>query len=170
MAEMANRSSRRQQRQKARRIGILTDAQVAMGWFVILGLVALLGAIYLNQASRIAGTGRRVQILQNDLDELKRQNAELERSIAEAQSLDRLQQEAVRLGFQRAAPDDIEYLAISEYPIVSPPAVGETPPPPPPQPVGTIGEALRLALEGVLGDMVRGESGQPDLNGAESAR
>jgi FtsZ-binding cell division protein ZapB len=169
MAEMANRSSRRQQRQKAKRIGILTDAQVAMGWFVILGLVALLGAIYLNQASRIAGTGRRVQLLQNELDGLKRENADLERSIAEAQSLDRLQEEAVRLGFQRAEPEDIEFLAVSEYPAVAPPAAGETPPPPP-QPVSTIGEALRLAAEGVLGDMVRGESAQPEQSGAESAR
>lgn len=166
---MANKSSRRQKRQKAKRIGILTDAQVAMGWFVILGLVALLGAIYLNQASRIAGTGRRVQILQNELDGLKRENAELERSIAEAQSLDRLQQEAARLGFQRAAPDDIEYLAVSEYPAVAPPAAEESPAPPP-QPVSTMGEALQLAAEGVLGDMVRGESAQPDLSGAENAR
>lgn len=118
-------SPRNQARELARRLGWLTEAQAVAGWGVILILAALLGAIYLNQASRIAAIGRRVQIQQSELDELKRVNGELERQIAEAQSLERLQQEAARLGFQPAQTDEIEYIVIPGYPLE------ETAPPPP---------------------------------------
>jgi cell division protein FtsL len=149
-------SSRREKRQEAKRLGILTDAQVAMGWFVILALAAWLGTIYLSQASRIAGTGRRVQILQNQLDELKRENAVLERSIAEAQSLERLQQEAIRLGFVRAAPEDIEYLVVEEYPAEQ--AAVPVPTPLPPQPVETIREAIWLTAGNSVIGLMYGEA------------
>ncbi len=164
MAVLAEKGSGRQKRQLARRLGILTDAQAAMGWFVILALAALVGTIYLNQASAIAATGRKVQILQNNLETLRRDNAALERTIAEAQSLDRLQQEAARLGYRRATPDEIEYLVVSHYPAVP---VGYTGAPeaaavaePLAAPAGTLGQALRLMLEARLVDMVMGQSSQ----------
>lgn len=164
MAVLAEKKSGRKKRQLARRLGILTDAQVAMGWFVILALAALVGAIYLNQASDIATTGRRVQILQNNLSDLKRDNAALERTIAEAQSLERLQQEAARLGFVRAAPDDMEYLVVTEYP-ARPPAVDVPAANMTAQSVSqmqpaaeSIGEALYLALRASVSDMVMGQS------------
>ena len=52
----------RQKREQLKRLGWLTEAQAVLGWGVILILVALVGAIYLNQASRIASVGRRVQV------------------------------------------------------------------------------------------------------------
>ena len=164
MAVLADKNSGRQKRQLARRLGILTDAQAAMGWFVILALAALVGAIYLSQASYIAGTGRKVQILQNNLENLRRENATLERSIAEAQSLERLQQEAARLGFVRAAPGDMEYLVVSQYPAIptsirtSGVAVEEVQALAPPAPAQSFGEAVWLALRGSIVDMVLGES------------
>ncbi len=165
MAVLAEKNSGRQKRQLARRLGILTDAQAAMGWFVILALTALVGAIYLNQASDIATTGRRVQILQNELDNLRRENATLERSIAEAQSLERLQQEAVRLGFVRATPEDMEYLVVSQYPAV-PTGVSLTETSTPegaafqalPEPAASFGEAVMLALRASVINMVMGQS------------
>lgn len=153
--------SKREKQQQARRLRILSDAQVALGWFVILALAALVGTIYLSQASRIASVGRKVQILQNELDELKRENAALERSIARAQSLDRLQEEAARLGFTRAAPEDMEYLVISGYPTGSTatetteevPATAPVPPP-------TIGDALWQAAGASLEGLVTGDAGE----------
>lgn len=165
MAVLAEKNSGRQKRQLARRLGILTDAQAAMGWFVILALAALVGAIYLNQASDIARTGRRVQILQNDLDNLRRENATLERAIAEAQSLERLQQEAARLGFVRATPEETEYLIVSQYPAV-PTAfdsnqTAELPATTPlPAPAKSMGEAVLLALQASVIDLVVGQSTQ----------
>ncbi|MCA9873281.1 MAG: hypothetical protein KC441_06490, partial [Anaerolineales bacterium] len=106
----------RHKREKAKRLSWLTEAQAALGWGIILVLIAVLGTIYLSQASRIAVTGRRVQLMQNDLETLKRDNAEIERTIAESQSLERLQQQAQEMGFVEAQPGDIEYLVIPDYP------------------------------------------------------
>lgn len=153
-------SPKNQARELARRLGWLTEAQAVAGWGVILVLAALLGAIYLNQASRIAATGRRVQIQQSDLEELKRVNGELEREIAEAQSLERLQQEAVRLGFQPAQPDEIEYIVIPGYPL-------EEAAPPPAAPVETapdepetMWEAVWLTLRHSANALIQGSANE----------
>ena len=160
MAVLAEKSSGRQKRQRARRLGILTDAQVAMGWFVVLAVAALVGAIYLSQASNIASTGRRVQILQNDLQVIKRDNAALERTVAEAQSLERMQQEAARLGFVRAAPEDMEYLVVPQYPAPAPTQPAPEQLQAAPDQAQSMGDAILLALRGSVSDMVLGQSGQ----------
>lgn len=160
---MTKSGSRRERRKQAKRIGVLSDAQVALGWFIILMLAAVVGAIYLSQASRIASTGRKVQQLQNDLDELKRENAVLERAIAEGQALERLEAEAARLGFVRASPEEIEYMVVDEYPLATEPVVSGPTPTPLPPPVETAGEALLLALEDSLGNLATGESAGEDL-------
>ena len=161
MSAPQQKQSARQMRELARRLGWLTEAQAALGWGVILVLVALLGVIYLTQASRIAAVGRRVQVLQNNLIELKRENVELERQIAEAQSLDQLQELAVRQGFAQASPDDIEYITVIDYPVatVEPilsqatpaaTAVAHSP--------NNMGEAIWLAIRASVGDLIRGEA------------
>lgn len=153
------RRSTRQTRELARRLGKLTEAQAAVGWAVILVLAALLGAIYLNQTSEIAAAGRRVQILQNELDDLKRLNAETERQIAESESLDRLQQQAVAMGFVPATTEDIEFLVVPNFPAagagIADPA---TPTPQAPRAMAeTMQEALRLALQNAITRLFVGE-------------
>jgi len=159
-------SSMRQKREKAKRLSWLTEAQAALGWGIILVLIAVLGTIYLSQASRIAVTGRRVQMMQNELETLKRDNAGIERTVAESQSLERLQQQAQALGFVEAQPGDIEYLVIPDYPQATavPPTISSdpatTPEPafaPPPE---TIEEALWLAFQDSVGDLIQGEAGE----------
>ena len=151
----------RQTREQLKRLNALTEAQAALGWGVILVLAALLGTVYVSQASRIASVGRQVQILQNELTELKRQNNDLERDIAAAQALDRLQAEAVRLGFVEADPDDIEYIIVPDYPAeleetdpleILPQATAVPPP------AETAQEALWLYLRGRFSDFIRGEA------------
>lgn len=156
MSDQLPKSSTRQDRQEARRAIVLTEAQMATGWFVILGLVALLGAIYLTQASRIASTGRRIQILQGELDDVERLNADLERDIAQAQSLERLQSEAIAQGFVTAAPEVIEYLVVPNYPAGATPT--PTPSPTPVTPIETIGEALWVAFNNSIRHLIRGDS------------
>ena len=114
-AEEAHRS-RKAKKERKKSAFWLTEAQVALSWGALITLFALVGAIYLFQTSRIAASGRQVQILQNELDEIKQENIELERDIAEAQSLDRLQSDALKQGFTRATPGDVEYLVIPDYP------------------------------------------------------
>lgn len=157
---MTKQRSRREKRQEARRQTVLSDAQVAIGWFVIILLAALVGSIYVIQASRIAADGRRVQFLQAELEELKRENAVLERGIAETQSLDRLEQQALQLGFVRAEPENIEYLLVDGYPAEDKPAGMDPEPLPAPAPVETIGQALGLLLQRRSDSLVKGESGE----------
>ena len=160
-APQRERRSARQRRELARRLGWLTEAQAALGWGVILVLAALLGVIYLTQASRIAAVGRRVQILQNELIDLKRENAEIERQIAEAQSLERLQEMAIRQGFAQALPDDIEYITVGDYPAATSEPILEVATPEVvivSQPPATLPEAIWLAMRQSVGDLMRGES------------
>ena len=157
MSAQLAQSNRRSKTEKRKSILWLTEAQAALSWIAILVLAALVGAIYLFQASRIASVGREVQELQWELDDVKRVNSELEREIAEAQSLDRLQQEVLRLGFVRAQPEDIDYIVVSDFPAAnafeSMPTVANKS-----EPVENIGQALWLAVESSITDLVRGES------------
>lgn len=152
----------RHSRDQLRRFRTLTEAQAVLGWAVILVLAALVGAIYVSQASRTASVGRRIQIMQAEMETLKRENAALERQIAEAQQLQRLQAEAARLGFVPADPDDIEYIIVPNYPAInstaiSMPAATAVPLPPPPD---TINNALWLALRGRISGFVQGEANE----------
>ncbi len=161
MATPEEKPRPRQARELARRLGLLTQAQAAAGWGVIIILGALLGAIYLNQTSKIATIGRRVQREQADLDEVKRQNAELERLIAESQALERLDTEARRLGFVPSTPADIDYIVIPNYPIEpAPEPMEETIVEEPPAPPESLWEAIALSIRDLGIDLTRGEANE----------
>jgi hypothetical protein len=81
---------------------------------LILALVGLLAALYLAQASEIATTGRHIESLRQQCDELQRENAELLDQVAIEGSLPRLQERATRLGFVPAA--QAEYLQVTAVP------------------------------------------------------
>ena len=151
--------SSRQTRELTRRLRKLTEVQAAVGWGLILLVIALLGVIYLNQSSRIATIGRGVQMLQYELAVLQSENADLEREIAQAQSLARLRREAESMGFIRTNPGNVEYLVIPNYPadtsiVKEPPNQNEASK----TPVETVRKALILALESKVNDLMHGES------------
>jgi cell division protein FtsL len=149
--------SRRQKKEKRKSLIWLTEAQAALGWGVILALASVLGAIYLYQASHTASVGRHVQGLQVSLDNVKRVNADLERDIAEAQSLERVQSEAARLGFARTQPESIEYLVVPDYPVAQDTRM-VVPTEPLPVPYETIAEALWATTQSAISSLIRGES------------
>lgn len=148
----------RRTRAQLKRLTRLAEFQVVLGWAVILVIIALLGTIFLRQSSRIATTGRRVQILQNTLIELKRENSAIEKQIAEAQSLDRLQAEAIRQGFVPAQPDSIDYVIVPDYPVTAVPEATnldeETAVTIPP----TLRQALWLTINDSINQLVKGEA------------
>lgn len=157
MSATGAHESRKAKKERKKSILWLTEAQVALSWGVLLTLAALVGAIYLYQTSRIAESGRRVQILQNELDKTKQENIELERDIAEAQSLGRLQEDALKLGFTRASPGDVEYVVIPDYPeaplVVTTPESNVQR-----EPADNMVEAIWLAIQNSVGDLIHGES------------
>ena len=149
--------SSRHTRQLARRLSKLTEVQAVMGWGLILLVIALLGVIYLNQSSRIAAVGRRVQSLQYDLSVLQRENADLEREIAQSQSITRIQEEAERMGFVTAQPDNIEYLVVPNYPSVALVAE-EAQTSAESSSIESMKDGLWLVIETGLNELMRGES------------
>jgi hypothetical protein len=153
----------KRKRDKNKRLSWLTEAQAAVGWGIILVLVAILGTVYLSQASRTAVAGRRVQIRQNELDELKRENANLDKKIAEAQSLEKLQIQAQAMGFVQAQPENIDYLVIPDYPVETavPPTISATPAAEETvSPPDTMEEALILAFQNSVSSLIEGSAGE----------
>jgi len=167
-----------QSRELARKLSKLTEVQAAVGWGLILLIVALLGVIYLNQSSRIAAVGRRVQVLRGQVSQIQRENTDIEREIAEAQSLERLQREAKEMGFVRSESFYVDYLVIPPFTSTfSPPAAqdcilsdaeqpctfsqdtGNLQAVEPLPPAETIREALLLLLESTINNLMEGESG-----------
>lgn len=150
--------SSRHTRELARRLGKLTEVQAAAGWGLILLVFALLGVIYLNQSSKIAAVGRHVQTLQYELSIIERANAELEREIAQAQSISRIEKEAERMGFVSAQPGDIEYMVVPIYPPIIAPDEPESKIIMEAPTVETMREGLWLVIESGIRDLMEGES------------
>lgn len=150
-------NSRKSRSEKRKSLFLLTEAQAVLTWGVIMALAALVGSIYLFQTSTIARVGRQVQMQRRELNEVKRLNADLERDIAGTQSLDRMYEEALRLGFNQARPENVEFIVIPDYPVTVPETV-DLPRTTRPFPPESIGEALWISLQGSFGDLIRGES------------
>ncbi|MBN1937597.1 MAG: hypothetical protein JW934_23270 [Anaerolineae bacterium] len=85
-----------------------------IGVLCILAAFALLGWIYLSQASHVAMTSRRVQDLEDQKKQLQEQNLELMAQIAEYESVRRLAERAEALGFVRLPLDEVQFLAVAE--------------------------------------------------------
>lgn len=142
----------------------LWEAQAALGWGIIIVLGALVGTIYLVQASSVAEIGRRMQISQSQLAALKRDNGIIEQQIAESQSLDNLQERARAQGFVQANPDEIEYLVVPNVPAVAEDIDLQSlrPVESAPQPIKilTMQEAVWVWLQQQFTGLTRGEANQ----------
>lgn len=79
-------------------------------------MVVVIGALYLAQASRTAGTGRRLQALEAERQRLEQENAQLRAEIAAQRSVPRLISEAQALGYHLATSPEVEYLTIEDIP------------------------------------------------------
>ncbi len=98
----------------------------------LVGLVALLGMIYLGQSSQATVTGQRVLELQDRLEQTKRANAQIEYEIAMLTTPDKVAERARRLGFRPATVSQVIYLVVKDYPVApvkSQPALDGTPAP-----------------------------------------
>jgi len=96
---------------------------VALKIALLLALVGLVAGLYLWQASEIATTGRRIEMLRQQRLELERGNAELLDQIAIEGGIPRLQERASRLGFTPAT--QVEYLPVTAIPPDTAPTLRE---------------------------------------------
>jgi cell division protein FtsL len=78
-------------------------------------LIALLGMIYLWQSSQATMTGQRGQELQDKLERLRRENAQLEYEIAALTSPDKIAERARKLGLRPAMITQTTYTVLRNY-------------------------------------------------------
>ncbi len=78
-------------------------------------LALIIGALYLSQVAANAITGRSLETLIVERDNLRRTNERLRAEIGELTSVPRLLARAETLGFRRADQSNIEYLVIDGY-------------------------------------------------------
>lgn len=111
-----------------------TQTQAVAAWAITLLIVAVLGGLYLAVAARAGTAGRDLQFYEARKADLIRSNDELRASLAQLRSVTRLANRARELGFQPAQPDQIDYLAVPNYPHPSATqtAVANVTPAPPP--------------------------------------
>jgi cell division protein FtsB len=113
-------------------------------------IVAVIGALYLAQASRTAGAGRRLQTLEAQRQALEQQNAQLRAEIAALRSVPRLIDEAERMGFRQAGVDEVEYMYLEDVPPPAEPVEAAMPPPPEEEVVPAYEETLESWLSAQL--------------------
>ena len=94
------------------------QGRATFGMLIILLVLSLLGWIYLTQASYVATTSRQIQELEAEKVRLQQENLELMAEIAEYESVGRLSVRAAELGFVAVAPDDADFVAIAEVPVL----------------------------------------------------
>ena len=94
----------------------LSKAQTAITWVMLAALIAMAAVFLLVQASAVAAVGREIQDLQFQLNNIRQQNSDLERQIAEAQSIEVARARASQLGFRNATPAETMYLVVPDFP------------------------------------------------------
>jgi cell division protein FtsL len=102
---------------------------------LLVGLLALLGFIYLGQNGQATMTGRRTQDLQAQRERLKRENAQLQVEIAQFTNPNRLAARAIILGLHPATDTQKTYYTVKNFPneskssLVLPPITASVVPP-----------------------------------------
>lgn len=83
----------------------------------LLGLVflALIAGIYLNVTSRAATIGRRIQVMQVQIQQKQRLNADLQTQLARLTAAEEVEARARELGFRPVAASEVIYILVPGY-------------------------------------------------------
>ena len=98
------RTSWRRQRQTALLAGLGLMAALVIG-----------ALVYLSQAALDSTTGRQLEALIEERNELEQRNESLRAEIASLRGVPRLLQRALELGFEPAQPEDIDFIIVENY-------------------------------------------------------
>lgn len=138
----------------------LHNAQLALGWGIILLMVGLASGVYLSQVSQTALVGRNAELLSIELRDLRFENAKLRQQIAEAQSLARMQAQTqtLGLGYVNADPAEVEFLTvIVPAPQPTPEPLRDRIQPAPPTIEIVLWDAIRANISALVTGAFRGE-------------
>jgi cell division protein FtsB len=96
-------------------------------FLLLVGVLALMGLVYLGQNGQATMTGRRAQDLTQQLERIQRENAQLEVEIAQLTLPSRIAERARALGFRPATISQTVFIVVKNYPVDSKPAVAARP-------------------------------------------
>ncbi|MCZ2128135.1 MAG: hypothetical protein LC099_10230 [Anaerolineales bacterium] len=82
---------------------------------VVVVVLAMVAALYLNIASRTAIAGREIQDLSETISFSRQTSADLQTQLAKWTSAQSLEQRARKMGFRPVAPNETEYVAVAGY-------------------------------------------------------
>ena len=133
-----------------------TEMQNVLAWMVLVFVIAIIGTLLLLKSSETALLGREVARMQVALEELRVENERLEIQIGRGQMSDRLRREADAQGFTTAELDQVEFIAVPNFPSDAPDAVADEsaqnalP--------TNMNDAIRIWLSDNLGGLVQGRA------------
>jgi hypothetical protein len=78
-------------------------------------LIAAITGLYLNISAQAATSGRKIQYLESDIEDINNEIADLTTQLAKAQSTDNMRAQAEELGFKMINPNNAVYLEIPGY-------------------------------------------------------
>jgi len=84
-------------------------------FLLVVIIVALVSALYLDVTARAALAGREIQELRVDITAIQRSNADLETELAGLTSSTTMQQRAVELGYRPVMPGELDYVFVPGY-------------------------------------------------------
>ena len=89
--------------------------QYVGAFLLIVIVVALISALYLDVTARSALAGREIQELQTEITTMQRVNADLETELAGLTSSSTMQQRALELGYRPVKPGELDYVFVPGY-------------------------------------------------------
>ena len=101
--------------QAVRRSPLHGRQQVFFLILMALFMTVVIGALYLSNVADTSTTGRQLEVLLAERDQLEQTNEQLRIEIAELRSVPRLIARAEELGFRGAAGSEVEYLIVQGY-------------------------------------------------------
>ncbi len=101
--------------------------QIAVMFLVVLILIAVVAAVYLNVTAQAVTMGTDIQNMQASIDQYKRSNEDLQTQLAYLTSATTMEDRAKKMGFTEVQPDQIVYIKVPDYPgrqtaVMAPPA------------------------------------------------
>ena len=87
-----------------------------VGAFLLIVIVlALVAALYLDLSARTALAGREIQELQFEITTMQRSNADLETELANITASAVMQRRALELGYRPVQPGELDYVSVPGY-------------------------------------------------------
>jgi cell division protein FtsL len=90
--------------------------QYIVFFLLILVMGAVVAGIYLNVTARAVTVGQEIQVMQTEIEKLKRSNADLETTLAFLTSTSTMEERAKAMGFQPVDQDKLIFVVVTGYP------------------------------------------------------